>query len=67
MHEYIVMDEIDEESRQGYQREPRCQAVDAINEVDGIVDEDDEENGQRNTDKVRYFVNAEQSVEIVHI
>ena len=52
---------------QGYYAYTGCQAVNTVNEVDGIGDEYDQQDSQGNTEIGSYFVDAKQAVEIIDI
>ena len=56
-----------DKSREGYERQSRCQSVDAVDEVHGVVDERYAEHRERRANPERYRPDAEKAVEIVDI
>ena len=67
VHKDVVVDEIDQEAGQGDECQTGCQSVDAVDEVDGIVDEYQYEDGEWNADVVGYGLDAKESVEVVDV
>ena len=67
IHPQTVDGKDDTVKEQGYDAYAGCQTVNTVDEVDGIGDEYDQQDSQRNTEIWSYFVDAEQAVEIVDI
>ena len=55
------------EGKESYHAQSGSKTVDAVYQVDGIEDIDDDEYGERHTDVAGYLMDAEQTVEIVEI
>ena len=63
----VVLGKEDAEGTQGYDTDAGGQAVDAVDEVDGIGDEDHQQHGERNADERSNLVDAQQAVEVVDV
>ena len=63
----LVFRKEDTEGTQCYNTDAGCQTVDAVDEVDGIGNEDYQQHGERNSDVGGKFVDAQQAVEIVDV
>lgn len=61
------MDECEQEYEKCYYAETCSQSVDAVDEVYRVVDKHDQEYCERNADEWGNLVDAEESVEIVHV
>ena len=58
---------IAKETAQCQQRQATCQSVNTIDEIDGIVNKDNDEDGQRHTNQIRQLIDAEKPVEVVDV
>ena len=59
--------EVYQKSCQGHERESCSQSVNTIDKIDGVVDEHNDKNGQRDADVVWNLVDAEKPIEVVDV